>query len=218
MKRRGWLLSNSLLTDNRLVYDAMRRAGFPVADAEELAWAVVGCPGELDGAETESMRCRVVVGEVQAPGIAQDRMRAMVEETRGRGVPTPGEVVDLVDGTQGGSERVARGGKSQQAGPMLVAAEVFEGKEACAADEIEWVSKALAMRNPDPHSAPSATAWSMYLWASQTAANTNQFWSQVYPKLLASRKDLRDRGADDDRDLETLIGKVEAMYEATATP
>ena len=91
-------------------------------------------------------------------------------------------------------------------------ATVFHGKTSLKEADVAWVSSVMGQKDVNPEQAPSATAYSLYLWATSNEARMNSFWERIFPKTMPNQQQVnqqsRTRGSDSK--LQDLIQRAKA--------
>jgi len=75
---------------------------------------------------------------------------------------------------------------------------------------IPWVFARLKIKDVDPRTAPSRTAYNLWFWATRAEENKDQFVNLAFSKLpkLESLQDLETRKRDDQRKMEKLFDVI----------
>jgi hypothetical protein len=117
-------------------------------------------------------------------------------------------------------------GRNSGRGSLSVRSQTSIGDILCDIDEfaslegelrkvVEWVANHLAVRNVRPADAPCSMAWAMLHWVRDpyNPKNMSDFFNNVLPKLLPSKKQLddEDRFKDDGRELDKTIEAALAL-------
>ncbi len=89
----------------------------------------------------------------------------------------------------------------------------LDGKVCSVAKAVDWVAANISLSAPDVSEAPSSTAWGMLIWAQATPGNTNEFWKNIFPKLMPTRAQIEadNSRSDDGRSLLELVARVAAI-------
>lgn len=91
-------------------------------------------------------------------------------------------------------------------------AEIFKGKQSAKEADVAWVAQVMGQKDVAADKAPSATAYSLYLWATSNDARTNSFWERIFPKTMPNQQQVnqssRTRGTDSK--LHDLIERAKA--------
>lgn len=94
---------------------------------------------------------------------------------------------------------------------------ILRGRTCAEWQTIAWVADNVGFEDPDPRDCPSARAWGMWKWASESSGNTSKFWERIYP-LITPTKEMMDSEArktdDGTADMQRLDEIARAMEHA----
>ena len=76
----------------------------------------------------------------------------------------------------------------------------FGEKQATEVETIRWVSRNMAIRDPDPDTCPDASAWALLAHCRKVPAAANEFWKTTYTKLLPTRTQMEAQKGEKDVD------------------
>jgi hypothetical protein len=97
-------------------------------------------------------------------------------------------------------------------GPVRPTVEMFRDKKPISIIEcIRWVAENLAIEDVTPEMAPSAGAWAMLETARFTMDSRNDFYKNLFSKLIPAKTQLDDaeRFSDDGRKQFNILGRIE---------